>query len=300
MLEHAIYSVISPEGCAAILWEDASRAKDAAEVLRVTAPDLLKLGVIDGIIPEPPGAPTGTGRPPRGRSRAGRRGVRRALQLSPDELIQQRYAKFRRMGIFEETLASSAALAVHLAAHCDPHRRRTCAADRHHLRRRCRTTSIDVADVGRPHEGAAKASELGLYDRGWPSSPTPSPGTSAAPGRRASSSHCRSARRTRRRPWLVSFADKTETHGVQLLRHRGVSISCDSTAVSSSPRPKMKRGYLLRDLDLDTKSPGGRRPERTRATRRRSTGRWRSWPRASRSGSITLRRARGSLSTSRA
>ncbi len=55
MLEHAIYSVISPEGCAAILWEDASRAKDAAEVLRITAPDLLKLGVIDGIIPEPPG-----------------------------------------------------------------------------------------------------------------------------------------------------------------------------------------------------------------------------------------------------
>ena len=55
MLEHAIYSVISPEGCAAILWEDASRAKDAAEVLRITAPDLLKLGVIDGVIPEPPG-----------------------------------------------------------------------------------------------------------------------------------------------------------------------------------------------------------------------------------------------------
>src|SRR5689334_10022578 len=55
MLEHAVYSVISPEGCAAILWEDAKRARDAAEVLRITAPDLLKLGVVDGVIPEPPG-----------------------------------------------------------------------------------------------------------------------------------------------------------------------------------------------------------------------------------------------------
>src|SRR5919197_1640941 len=55
MLEHAIYSVISPEGCAAILWEGARRARDAAEVLRITAPDLLKLGVIDAVIAEPPG-----------------------------------------------------------------------------------------------------------------------------------------------------------------------------------------------------------------------------------------------------
>ncbi len=55
MLEHAVYSVISPEGCASILWRSAEQAKDAAEALRLTAQDLLKLGVIDGIVPEPLG-----------------------------------------------------------------------------------------------------------------------------------------------------------------------------------------------------------------------------------------------------
>jgi acetyl-CoA carboxylase carboxyl transferase subunit alpha len=55
MLEHSIYSVISPEGCASILWRSAEQAKDAAEALRLTAQDLLKLGVIDSIIPEPLG-----------------------------------------------------------------------------------------------------------------------------------------------------------------------------------------------------------------------------------------------------
>ena len=105
MLEHAIYSVISPEGCAAILWEDASRAKDAAEVLRITAPDLLKLGVIDGHRAGAAGR-----RPPELASRGGRRSGARSpaaltelVPLAPGELVQQRYAKFRRMGIFEET-----------------------------------------------------------------------------------------------------------------------------------------------------------------------------------------------------
>jgi acetyl-CoA carboxylase carboxyl transferase subunit alpha len=55
MLEHAVYAVISPEGCASILWRDAARAADAAAAMRITAPDLLALGVIDGIIPEPVG-----------------------------------------------------------------------------------------------------------------------------------------------------------------------------------------------------------------------------------------------------
>src|SRR5213594_2204364 len=105
MLEHAIYSVISPEGCAAILWEDASRAKDAAEVLRITAPDLLKLGVIDGVVPEPPG---GAHRHWEGTAHEIKGAITVALaelgSLGPDELVHQRYAKFRRMGIFEETL----------------------------------------------------------------------------------------------------------------------------------------------------------------------------------------------------
>ena len=55
MLEHAIYSVISPEGCASILWRDAGHAQEAAEALRLTAQDLLRLGVIDRIVPEPLG-----------------------------------------------------------------------------------------------------------------------------------------------------------------------------------------------------------------------------------------------------
>jgi acetyl-CoA carboxylase carboxyl transferase subunit alpha len=55
MLEHSIYSVISPEGCASILWRDSARAQDAAEAMKITAQDLYRLGVIDGIIPEPAG-----------------------------------------------------------------------------------------------------------------------------------------------------------------------------------------------------------------------------------------------------
>jgi acetyl-CoA carboxylase carboxyl transferase subunit alpha len=55
MLEHSIYSVISPEGCASILWKDAEKMKEAAEALRLTAQDLKTLGVIDRIIPEPTG-----------------------------------------------------------------------------------------------------------------------------------------------------------------------------------------------------------------------------------------------------
>src|SRR5919198_1058945 len=55
MLEYAVYSVISPEGCAAILWGDAGKASEAAEVMKITAPDLMRLGVIDGVVPEPVG-----------------------------------------------------------------------------------------------------------------------------------------------------------------------------------------------------------------------------------------------------
>lgn len=55
MLEHAIYSVISPEGCSSILWRSADNAQDAAEALRLTAQDLMKLGVVDAVVPEPLG-----------------------------------------------------------------------------------------------------------------------------------------------------------------------------------------------------------------------------------------------------
>ncbi len=105
MLEHAIYSVISPEGCAAILWEDAKRAKEAAEVLRITAPDLLKLGVVDGVIAEPPGGAHRSWERAAEEVRGALRSVLAELRgLTGDELVQRRYAKFRRMGVFEETL----------------------------------------------------------------------------------------------------------------------------------------------------------------------------------------------------
>jgi acetyl-CoA carboxylase carboxyl transferase subunit alpha len=105
MLEHAVYSVISPEGCAAILWEDAKRAREAAEALRVTAPDCLKLGVIDGIVPEPPGGAHRSWERAADELKAALRAALDELRDLPgDELVQRRYAKFRRMGVFEETL----------------------------------------------------------------------------------------------------------------------------------------------------------------------------------------------------
>ena len=104
MLEYAIYSVISPEGCAAILWSDAARAPEAAESMRITAPDLLRLGVIDAIVPEPLG---GAHRDWEGAAANLRDALREHLRplasMSPDDLVADRYDKFRRIGAFEET-----------------------------------------------------------------------------------------------------------------------------------------------------------------------------------------------------
>jgi acetyl-CoA carboxylase carboxyl transferase subunit alpha len=103
MLEHAVYSVISPEGCAAILWNDARKAPEAAELMRITAPDLLRLGVIDGIVPEPPG---GAHRDWDATAAGLREALRRSLATlsdkTPDALVDERYQKFRRIGVFEE------------------------------------------------------------------------------------------------------------------------------------------------------------------------------------------------------
>jgi len=101
MLENAIYSVISPESCAAIIYRDASKGPSAAEALKLTAPDLLGLGLIDGIIPEPPG---GAQEDWDQAAALVRQTLRRALEelakLSPQELLEQRYRKFRQMGNF--------------------------------------------------------------------------------------------------------------------------------------------------------------------------------------------------------
>ena len=104
MLEHAIYSVISPEGCAAILWGEATKAPEAAELMRITAPDLLKLGVIDGIVPEPTG---GAHRNWEETAENLRGPLRDALwelrSRTPEELVAERYEKFRKIGVFEES-----------------------------------------------------------------------------------------------------------------------------------------------------------------------------------------------------
>lgn len=101
MLENSVYSVISPEGCASIMWRDATKAELAAEALKITAPDLLELKLIDEIVPEPEGgahfnyeAAAGLLDPYLSRS------LEELSKLSPRELLDQRYDKFRRMGQF--------------------------------------------------------------------------------------------------------------------------------------------------------------------------------------------------------
>ena len=105
MLEYAIYSVISPEGCAAILWGDGAKAPEAAEIMRVTAPDLLKLGVIDGIVPEPVGGAHRNWDATAASLRAALHDHLWQLRSrSETELIEERQEKFRRIGVFEETV----------------------------------------------------------------------------------------------------------------------------------------------------------------------------------------------------
>ena len=103
MLEHSVYSVISPEGCAAILWSDPSKVQDAARALKMTATDLRGLGVIDDVIPEPAG---GAHRDVRmtaeriSKSLAGHLG--QLGELSPQDLLAQRDHKYRAMGVVSE------------------------------------------------------------------------------------------------------------------------------------------------------------------------------------------------------
>mgnify|MGYP005839280467 CR=1 FL=1 len=101
MLEHAYYSVISPEGCASILWKDATRAPEAAKALRFNAEDLLGFGVIDGIIPEPLG---GAHRDPAQTAANIKATVVAALEelarVPGPVLVEERYRKFRRMGVY--------------------------------------------------------------------------------------------------------------------------------------------------------------------------------------------------------
>jgi acetyl-CoA carboxylase carboxyl transferase subunit alpha len=105
IFENAYYSVISPEGCAAILWKDRAHAPRAAEALKLGAPDLKRLGVVDEVLPEPHG---GAHRDPKASSETLRDSLKRHLAtlagLSPEQLADDRYRKYRAMGVFEETV----------------------------------------------------------------------------------------------------------------------------------------------------------------------------------------------------
>ncbi|HET6368272.1 MAG TPA: acetyl-CoA carboxylase carboxyltransferase subunit alpha [Pseudomonadales bacterium] len=105
MFEHAIYSVISPEGCAAILWGDGAKAPEAAQLMRITAPDLQKAGVIDAVIPEPMGGAHRSWEDAAANLRTAlHEHLGQLRSLSGDALVQDRYEKFRRIGVFEETV----------------------------------------------------------------------------------------------------------------------------------------------------------------------------------------------------
>ena len=102
MLEHAVYSVISPEGCAAILWKNSAAAPDAAAAMKITASDLKRLGVIDEIVPEPAG---GAHADPAAAAELLAPYLERAIKdlqkLKGPALLDERFKKFRKMGVFE-------------------------------------------------------------------------------------------------------------------------------------------------------------------------------------------------------
>lgn len=105
MLEHAVYTVISPEGCASILWRDAGYAQQAAEALKITAQDLMGFGIIDGIIEEPLG---GAHQDPQMMIASIKTTLLTALtdlkSAVPETLVEQRYQKFRQIGVVGQSM----------------------------------------------------------------------------------------------------------------------------------------------------------------------------------------------------
>jgi acetyl-CoA carboxylase carboxyl transferase subunit alpha len=103
ILENAYYSVISPEACSAILWKDRKHAPEAAEALKLTAQDLMRLGVVDEIVPEPEGgAHRDHDMAAANLGSALRRNLKQMLKMPIDELLKERYVKFRKLGNFAE------------------------------------------------------------------------------------------------------------------------------------------------------------------------------------------------------
>ena len=103
IMEYAYYSVISPEGCAAILWKDASKKDEAAEVLKLTAADLLKLGVVDEIIPEPEGgAHRNYEEAADNLKKYILKNLEKVSKIEIEEFLKIRYEKYRKIGVFKE------------------------------------------------------------------------------------------------------------------------------------------------------------------------------------------------------
>jgi len=103
ILEYAYYSVISPEGCAAILWKDSTRREEAARVLKLTGEDLLKMDIVDEIIPEPQGgAHHDHIQAAANLKKALLKAIDELAEVPRQELINARYLKFRKMGVFKE------------------------------------------------------------------------------------------------------------------------------------------------------------------------------------------------------
>ncbi len=103
MFEYSIYSVISPEGCASILWRDPSKIGEAATQLKLTAPDLVQLGICDEIIPEAPGGAHRNSAVTAAKLRRSlKQHLRELIDLPTAELVERRYQKFRKMGVFVE------------------------------------------------------------------------------------------------------------------------------------------------------------------------------------------------------
>ncbi|MBK9031966.1 MAG: acetyl-CoA carboxylase carboxyltransferase subunit alpha [Myxococcales bacterium] len=106
MLEYSIYSVITPEGCASILWRDPAKVPEAATQLKLTAPDLVHLGICDEIIPEASGGAHRDAAITAARIRVAlKRHLRELCKLTPEELVEARYQKFRAMGKFFDPAA---------------------------------------------------------------------------------------------------------------------------------------------------------------------------------------------------
>jgi acetyl-CoA carboxylase carboxyl transferase subunit alpha len=106
MFEHSVYTVASPEACAAILWKDAGRSAEAAEALKITSWDLKDLGILDQLLPEPVG---GAHADPIQAAEILKQALVENLaelsQLTPEALQQMRYQKYRKIGVFAEVAA---------------------------------------------------------------------------------------------------------------------------------------------------------------------------------------------------